>query len=281
MAIGRRAGTSRRVKVRYDAANGRMLFISADSLSESRPGRPSTGPADLPDEAPGDLPADAVVEMLVSGDASPDEVLEQMVQALQMRMQLVKASRRLHTSVDELLATVGSLALSTPAGVELPGQALSPDVEDALREAGSLAVPLPPVADRASTATALRQRALLADAMTVKQTADLLGVSDSRIRQRLTARSLWAVADSDGWKFPQLQFTSDPGTGKAQVLRGLNQVLPVLPGDVHPVVVARFLSTPRPELAVDGEPVSPVEWLSTGGAVEPVIELAEQLHTLP
>ena len=51
--------------------------------------------------------------------------------------------------------------------------------------------------------------------------------------------------------------------------------LPVLPADLHPLSVAGFLTTPQPDLRIGGRPVSPLEWLRSGGDVDPVLSVAE------
>ncbi|MGH8890506.1 MAG: DNA-binding protein, partial [Acidothermaceae bacterium] len=115
----------------------------------------------------------------------------------------------------------------------------------------------------------------LEDALTVKAAADRLGVSEGRVRQRITARSLLGIDFGGVWRLPAFQFTDD---GQ---LRGFDRVLQAMPDDVHPIAVWRFIERANAELTVDDEPASPREWLATGGEIERVAELAESAYTLP
>jgi hypothetical protein len=106
--------------------------------------------------------------------------------------------------------------------------------------------------------------------------ATALKVNESRVRQRRLARTLWAIYDNGAWVFPALQFESDPHTNRPyKQIRGLDRVFAALPPDLHPVSVAGFLRTPHPNLTLGGRPVSPREWLHSGGAIDPVMRLVE------
>jgi hypothetical protein len=182
---------------------------------------------------------------------------------------------RLHVSTDDALSAMEALASGTPAGSATPAAALTESEEAALREAGSLRHALPAFGDRASTKTAVATLQLQAEALTVKQAAAKLKVTEGRIRQRLAARTLFGIPTSGGWRIPLVQF------GTTGLVRGLEQVLPALRSDAHPLVVEHFLSSPHVDLILDREQLSPLEWLASGGDVSVVVELAEALHDLP
>jgi hypothetical protein len=114
---------------------------------------------------------------------------------------------------------------------------------------------------------------LLSTAYSANEVAELLGVSDSRIRQRRANRTLWAIEDAGGWVFPALQF--EGAGGRRRQIRHLDQVLPAVPTDIHPLAVARLLTTVQPDLVVDGQPVSPLQWLHNGGDVQAVLTTIE------
>lgn len=118
-----------------------------------------------------------------------------------------------------------------------------------------------------------RYAALLASALTVAEAARHLGVDGSRIRQRLLARQLFGIRRPRGWLLPRFQFTN---TG---LVPGIEQVLPRLSPELHPVVIAAWFATPHPDLARPGDPnetpISPREWLLSGGDPGLVAELAE------
>ena len=116
---------------------------------------------------------------------------------------------------------------------------------------------------------------LISTAYTSGEVASGLGVNESRIRQRRLARNLWAINDNGAWVYPVVQFAKVEGRDALKQVRGLDQVLPALPTDLHPTAVAGFLLTPQEDLTVDGQPRTVRDWLSSGGAVEPVLRLIE------
>ncbi|HEU0102580.1 MAG TPA: hypothetical protein VFR07_09700 [Mycobacteriales bacterium] len=210
------------------------------------------------------------------GQASAaEESLALLQGALRTAEQVRAIGERLEMDPERTLAALASLAEHTPAQAEDPAGALSAHDEFVLRRAGSLREAMPALQDRASTRTALAAVRLLADALTVREAASRLGVTDSRVRQRLAARTLLGVEDSSAWRLPQFQFD---GSG---LLHGLDAVLPAFPEDAHPLAVLRLLESPHPDLELDGEPVSPREWLRLGGRPEPVVELVAGAYALP
>jgi len=114
---------------------------------------------------------------------------------------------------------------------------------------------------------------LISTAHSANEVAELLGVRDSRVRQRRADRTLWAIEDAGGWLFPALQFENTDG--RRRQIRHLDQVLPAIPTDMHPLAVARLLTTAQPDLVVDGQPVSPLQWLRDGGDVRVVRTIVE------
>jgi hypothetical protein len=121
--------------------------------------------------------------------------------------------------------------------------------------------------------TVAEYAALLATSLTVEQAAKLLGVDPSRVRQRLAARTLYGIKTHRGWRLPTFQFEDSVGT-----LPGLEEVLPALDPDLHPISVYRWLVTPSPDLEIDGEAVSPTVWLRAGGTPRQAAEIAASLQ---
>lgn len=120
-----------------------------------------------------------------------------------------------------------------------------------------------------------RMAQMYATAYTAAELREGLGVSDSRVRQRRLAHTLWAVDDGGNWVYPAVQFETTRRGGLKSV-RGLDQVLPVLLGrNPHPAAVAGFLLTPQAELRIGNQPTSVRDWLSHGEPVEPVLDLIE------
>lgn len=112
---------------------------------------------------------------------------------------------------------------------------------------------------------------LVADALTIDEAADALSVTAGRVRQRLSAGELVGMRRADGQTvIPRWQISD------GRLVPGLNRLFGEAP-ELHPLVVARFMTAPHPDLELDEQAVSPRDWLLTGGDVEPVIEL---LHGL-
>ncbi|MEE3851338.1 DNA-binding protein [Gordonia sp. LSe1-13] len=116
---------------------------------------------------------------------------------------------------------------------------------------------------------------LYSTALSASAVAKGLQVSDSRVRQRRLAHTLWAIDDGRSWVFPVLQFEHvEPD--KLIHVRGLDQVLPqLLSRGLHPTAVAEFLESPQPQLPIGGQPRSVKQWLLHGEPVQAVLELLE------
>ncbi len=115
---------------------------------------------------------------------------------------------------------------------------------------------------------------LIAQSLTVPAAAKRLDVNDSRIRQRLTKRTLYGFKIGREWKLPQFQFTDD---GE---IPGIAKVISVLPTDLHPVEVSKWFHAPNLDLYSDKkteQPMTPLDWLRSGYDPKQVAELAEHL----
>ena len=108
---------------------------------------------------------------------------------------------------------------------------------------------------------------IAATAFTAEEVATGLGISASRVRQKRLAGELWSIADGQSWVCPVLQFQTGDHGGPTRQVRGLDRVIKALPGDLHPVAVAGFLTTPQPDLFHD-RPMTPIEWLRGGGDID-------------
>ena len=102
---------------------------------------------------------------------------------------------------------------------------------------------------------------LYGTAFSAAEVATVLGVSDSRVRQRRLAHTLWAIDDGGSWVFPFPQFHSTE-SGGIEFVRGLDRVLPdLLSRGLHPTAIAGFLESPHPQLLFNGQPRSVKQWL--------------------
>jgi hypothetical protein len=124
--------------------------------------------------------------------------------------------------------------------------------------------------------TGAEHRRLLASSLSVEQTARLLGVNASRIRQRLTAQppSLYGIKDGKRWRVPRFQFAG------RKAIPGIAAVVAALPTSLHPVAVYRWLTSVNPDLYRDRKEehaISPLDWLRTGGSPDVAADLARAL----
>lgn len=151
--------------------------------------------------------------------------------------------------------------------------ALSVSEEAVLARGGFDPAPHPGVPGDPVSRARAEHATLLADALSAREAARLLDVNESRVRQRLGARTLYGVKDGGGWRLPRFQFVG------RRTVPSLEVILPEVPAELHPVALRRWLTSPCPDLTLgEGDaPVSPLDWLASGGDPAPVVELARAL----
>lgn len=117
----------------------------------------------------------------------------------------------------------------------------------------------------------LQDRALNSD-----KAAALLGISQSRVRQRAAPenRGLYSFTGSNAERlYPDWQFHN------SKPIPQLRDLLAALSSDAHPVTVYRFMTTRNPDLVteeLDRAP-SPRDWLIAGFNVKPILELVRDI----
>lgn len=155
-----------------------------------------------------------------------------------------------------------------------PAETLPPDELDLLAKGGfEVAGPALGIDDPVLRG-ALESAAIRATALTTREAAVRLGVNDSRVRQRLSERTLYGLKARDGWRLPIFQFD------EKGLVPELDRVLPRLDPGLSPIAVLHWLTTPNPDLAsaeTQLEPASPLVWLRLRLDPERVAELASQL----
>jgi hypothetical protein len=180
-------------------------------------------------------------------------------------MTLTDLLRRHGLDVDE-----AELAEAAAAGLSrlltAPGATALPPAEAELLDAAGLP-DVPGAYAHTAAEAAGTYAALVATSLTVGEAAARLGISEGRVRHRIAGRELHSLP-SGRRRLPAWQFT---GTG---VLAGLPTVLRAIDPAEHPLAVLAFLTTPQPELELDGRPATPEQWLRAGGDPAPVAELA-------
>lgn len=149
---------------------------------------------------------------------------------------------------------------------------LTAEERDVLRRGGADLTEHPFGPDDPLLRTTAEHAAILASALTTAEAAARLGVSEMRVRQRLTGRSLLGISTAHGWRIPSFQFSAE---GE---LPGWARVARVIPSGVSPVEALHWLELPHPELVVAGEPVSPRRWLLEGRSPAAVVAAAEDFQ---
>lgn len=150
---------------------------------------------------------------------------------------LAAVARKHALSEDALAAALdAALAGASPAALK------SGDTTDVVEQALSAAV-------------------MLTDALTLGEVAERLGIPEFEVSRYAAAGDLHAVTVADGADplFPAWQFTDTTEDG---VLPYLGAILHRLPGEVSPLAITRWMTTPHPALRVeDGVVMSPRVWL--------------------
>lgn len=170
---------------------------------------------------------------------------------------------------------IAAIELVAPRHETSPGRDLTDDQLAALRRGGI--DPTRPSSDStgpegpAARGAAL-YTAILATSLTIPEAAMLLGVDESRVRQRIYARSLYAIKPETAWRVPRFQFDG------RRLVPGISRVLPHLDPGLSPLTVVAWFQRPSPNLvSTDGGAHSPLSWLQQGYPLAPVVEAAEAL----
>lgn len=185
-------------------------------------------------------------------------------------------------------------------GLDIEPEDLPPLLEEALEEMRCILFPVDPAADLPAAETAALRRGgftmepaaygaastlartaaeyavLRETSLTAPETARRLGVDISQVSQLLASRKLYGLQVRGAWRIPAFQFEGE------RLLPGLDEVVPALPRDLHPVGVYHWFTEPNPDLSSEEEEhqMSPREWLLAGYPPRVVAELATDLDSL-
>lgn len=190
-----------------------------------------------------------------------------------LALEAVLAKAGLRVDPDQFLSLVEDAARRFTPPHPDPGGYFTADQREALRDVGLDLSPLRDDEPDARARAVAEQAVLHESALTVSEAAKTIGVDTSRVRHRLLSGRLMGWKDKGGWRLPAWQFTEHG------VLPGLEQVLAALPADQPALVVAAFMTTPQDDLLARSRPISPSEWLSSGGDPQRVARLAAMLGT--
>lgn len=177
-----------------------------------------------------------------------------------------------HTFVRTIEATLGDMRTQTARLLEESSSGLTRGELDALTDGGFIGSPGDAPTVDPAVRTAARYVALVANSLTVRQAAERLGVNESRIRQRLLERSIIGWKKGRSWMLPHWQFAPD-----GRLIPGIATIAAELARDLHPLAAWKWFTLPNPDLTVEGNPVSPAEWLLSGGDATIVAEQAAEL----
>lgn len=108
--------------------------------------------------------------------------------------------------------------------------------------------------------------------LSAAEVAEQLGIDASRVRHRQAKGSLHSFMAGGKRRYPTWQFT---GNSAQPVLPGLAAVIKAFPSDKHPASIKGFMSTPQESLLIDGERVTPAEWLLHGGNTQAVVDILD------
>lgn len=156
------------------------------------------------------------------------------------------------------------------------GRDLTPDEEEALieavfgtRERYDLAQAAVARGELEASERRDRQEGLRA-ALTLEEAADWLDVGTGRVLTDLAFGDLFAFVCDDELLFPAWQFTDDPDQPS---LNYMSSLVSAFDDDENPTSILGFMTTPHSYTSIDGEPATPVEWLTAGRHVQPLLEL--------
>ena len=166
------------------------------------------------------------------------------------------------------------LVLPTGRWVNEPAEGFSPEEEAFLKRGGLDLAPAGADEPDPLSRTAAKYAAIIAAALTTKEAANLLGVSEGRVRQRLQNRTLYGMKSGRENRLPVFQFDGD------HEVRGVGEVLKHVDRTVHPVALLNWFTSPNPDLQLYEDEhggASPREWLLSGGSPAVLVPLAEVL----
>lgn len=200
----------------------------------------------------------------------PERLREGLVAILQRESQLERTAARYGLPAEALLNALADSVVD----VSDPSAGLPEAELEALRAAGiSLeGSPTDPTGAGQVARGLARSRQFREEALTVAEAAKELKVSDGRIRQLIAAGSVMTIPNGDGGRLlPAWQFVG------GRLLPGMDVLTKAATG-LHPLTLAGFMARPDVDLEVEGEPVSPLEWLLAGGDPTVVAGLAAGLR---
>ena len=109
---------------------------------------------------------------------------------------------------------------------------------------------------------------LLHTAVPLAEVATRMGLSVSWVRHLIAAGRLLAMRSGRRTLLPAWQFGED-----GRPLHGLDVALRAARPGQHPLAWQAFMATPQPDLELGGQPMTPRQWLASGGDPAAVADL--------
>ena len=199
-------------------------------------------------------------------------------------LRAVMKAHGITVSPHQLAAYIAESVEAMEEGALIPAAQELPEAELAVLRGGGFDVDAGPApGDDPIGRAAAAYSALMETALTIKAVAEGLGRNESRIRQRLLQRSLYGIRRGRSWLLPLFQFQVEERKGTRTlkgVVPGIEQVIPTLSPELHPVSVWRWFTSPSTELTDEATPdkaISPRDWLLAARDPKPVADLARDL----
>jgi hypothetical protein len=108
--------------------------------------------------------------------------------------------------------------------------------------------------------------------LSAAEAAEKLGIEASRLRNRQAEGSLYSFIAGGKRRYPTWQFTDDPAQ---PVLQGLTTLIKAFPDDMHPASIQNFMATRQENLLVNGDRMTPVEWLLHSGDPQALVDILD------
>jgi len=164
---------------------------------------------------------------------------------------------------DDLLRWLAAFLRRHPDVFSIPQQG---NAAQAMTASADLDEPVADIRLTPLVQCALEHAVMVTTAFSLPAAADYLGVSTSRVRQRIRAGGLFSVASRKGRALPRFQFAA------GAALPGLQIVLANISPGTEPVEVQRFFLSPLPALilAPTESPMSPRDWLIAQCSMQPL-----------
>lgn len=169
-----------------------------------------------------------------------------------------------------LAEAIGTYAVGVPT---IPSEEMSAAERAAFEALGVDVDDAGPVDRDPMEAGAVALARMIESALSITEAAERLGVTPSRIHQRIKAGQIYSFHIDGRRHVPSFQFRGH------ELVPNITEVNRAVPGSLHPVAVQRWFEVPDPDLIDDdsGDPLSPLQWLLEGRDSLRAAKLAEAL----